>query len=486
MQVEAQDQIPEQQQMLEHSNEDYIRTRVEKQVDYLGQLAKTLQSVPGRKQVILLSEGFDSKALSGRDVRDTTGANRENDSIASGEIWNVDNNARYGSSASTALLDRMALTFRSSDVVLHAIDIQGVRAHSDVQSDLKSDAPLTSNNGLFLISRPTGGQVFRNSNDLKNDFDRMLREQEVVYVLAFQKASTNAGKYHDLKVKLVNAAGRLSYRTGYYEEGAETAAERVLTTAEVIINDLPQSDIHVAAFAAPFPSGNGNSQVPIILDLNGADLAKEAKGGAASAEIFVYAFDSAGVVRDRLYQPLRIDMAKVGDKLRASGVRYYGTLMLPPGTYAIKSLVRVGEPARKSPNEVEKRGYARTDIVVPSQGDISVLPPIPIDEQPKWVLVKAADRGTPEPYPFELNGQNFIPSATASDKVAVVVYGAAPNELTWETTPKTKLLGTIPVTGGTKLILQLDDPAQVSSLQVTVHKNGVAQAQTASVAVVRP
>jgi hypothetical protein len=181
-----------------------------------------------------------------------------------------------------------------------------------------------------------------------------------------------------------------------------------------------------------------------------------------------------------------MDMAKVGDKLRGSGVRYYGTLVLPPGTYAIKSLVRTGEPDRKSPNEAEKRGYARTNITVPSQGAISVLPPIPIDDQPKWLLVKAADRGTPEPYPFELNGQNFIPSATASNKVAVVVYGAGPDELTWETVPKTKLLGTIPLAGGTKFVLQLDDPAQVSSLQVTVHKKGVAQAQTTSVAVVRP
>jgi len=87
---------------------------------------------------------------------------------------------------------------------------------------------------------------------------------------------------------------------------------------------------------------------------------------------------------------------------------------------------------------------------------------------------------------FELNGQNFIPSATASGKVALIIYGATANELTWETTPKTKLLGTIPMAGGTKLVLQLDDPAQVSSLQVTVHKKGEAETQTTSVAVVRP
>jgi VWFA-related protein len=475
----ANSEMAERQQQLTHSNEQYVRTRVEKQVDYLGQLAKTLRAVPGRKQVILLSEGFDARFLQGRDARESEAANRENDAVTSGQYWKVDTDQRYGSASSLSMLDRMAQAFRASDVVLHAIDIQGVR----VQNDVASGSNLNSNAGLFTISRPTGGEVFQNSNDLKNNFGRMLRAQEVVYVLAFQGPSVSSGKYHDLKVKLVNAGGRVNYRTGYYENGGETSTERALTTAEVIVNDIPQDDVHVAAFAAPFPAANGNSQVPIILDINGADLIKQARGNTAAAEIFVYAFDDEGVVRDRLYQRLTFDMKKVGDRLK-TGVRYYGTLVLPPGSYAIKSLVRAGDAEKK--NDTEKRGYARTNVIVPRAGDVAVLPPIPIDEQPKWLLVKPPDRGGASTYPFELNGQNFVPSATASNKVALIVYGATANELTWETTPKTKLLGTISIPGGTKLVLQLDDPAEVSTLQVTVHKKGVAEAQTSSVAVVRP
>jgi VWFA-related protein len=471
-------EMTERQQQMTRSNEQFVRDRVEKQVDYLGQLAKTLRAVPGRKQVILLSEGFDAKYLQGRDARDTEGANRDSAAVTSGQYWNVDSDARYGSSSSLSLLGRMAQAFRASDVVLHAIDIQGVR----VQNDVASGSNINSNAGLFTIARPTGGEVFQNSNDLKNNFSRMLRAQEVVYVLAFQAPWGNSGKFHDLKVKLVNANGRVNYRAGYYENGGETSTERALTTAEIIVNDIPQDDVHVAAFAAPFPAGGGNYQVPIILDIKGSDLTKESRGNMAAAEVFVYAFDDEGVVRDRLYQHLTFDMKKVGERLK-SGVRYYGTLVLPPGSYAIKSLVRTGEPDKKGDNE--KRGYARTNVIVPHAGTVAVLPPIPIDDQPKWLLVKGADRGGIGAYPFELNGQNFIPSATASNKVALIVYGAAPNELTWETTPKTKLLGTIPIPGGTKLVLQLDDPADASTLQVTVHKKGVAEAQTSSVAVVR-
>src|SRR3954447_20857075 len=267
----ANSEMAERQQQMTHSNEQYVRSRVEKQVDYLGQLAKTLRAVPGRKQVIFLSEGFDPKYLQGRDARDTEGANRDTDAVTSGQYYRVDSDARFGSTSSLALLDRMTQAFRASDVVLHALDIQGIR----VQNDVTSGSNLNSNAGLFTIARPTGGEVFQNSNDLKNNFDRMLRAQEVVYVLSFQGPSANGGKYHDLKVKLVNANGRLSYRAGYFEHGGETSTERALTTAEIIVNDIPQDDVHVAAFAAPFLAGNGNSQVPIILDINGADLMKQ-------------------------------------------------------------------------------------------------------------------------------------------------------------------------------------------------------------------
>lgn len=468
-------------QRLARDNEEFVRARVEKQIDYLGDLAKTLRAVPGRKQVILLTEGFNAKYLQGRDARDAAANARDFAATASGEVWNIDTNEKYGNTSSQSILDRMAQAFRNSDVVLDAIDIQGVRVQNGVEG-----ANLNSNAGLFVLSRPTGGEVFENSNDLKASFDRMLRAQEVVYVLAFQSPTKSPGKFHDLKVKLVNSPGRVSYRLGYYENGAESPLERSLTTAEVIVNDVPQDDVHMAAFAAPFPLGDGNSQVPVILDLRGADLARQAKGNSVAAEIFVYAFDSDGIVRDRLYQRLTLDLSKVGDRLRSGGVRYYGTLVLPPGTYAIKSLVRAGESDKKNSGDSEKRGFGRVNVIVPKPGDVSVLPPIPIDEEPKWILVKGADRGAKAGYPFELNGQNFIPSATASGKVALIVYGATANELTWETTPKTKLLGTIPMTGGTKLVLQLDDPAQVSSLQVTVHKKGVAEAQTTTVAVVRP
>jgi VWFA-related protein len=460
------------------ANEAAVRQRIEKQVDSLGQLARTLRAVPGRKQIIFLSEGFDAKFLQGRDARATREQREESAAVLSGQVWKVDNDARYGSTSSLSILDRMAQVFRQSDVVLNAIDIQGVR----VQNDIVEGSRINSNAGLFMLSRPTGGEIFQNTNDLKQNFSRMLHRQEVVYVLAFQAPMVKPGAFHDLKVRLIDVPGtaHVSHRAGYYEGGGENAAERTLSDAEIIVNDIPQDDVRVSALAAAFPVAGANAQVPVILEMNGADLAKEAKNNSATAEIYVYAFDSDGVVRDRLYHRLSLDMKKIGDRLRATGVRYYGTLSLPPGTYAVKSLVRAGEN--------EKRGFVRTNVTVAKANEVAVLPPIPIDEAPKWLLVKGAPRVN-APYPFEFSGQAFIPSASVhtgqQHKIALFVYGAQPDELTWETTPKTRLLGQAAAGGVTKYIVQLDDAGSAPALNVTVRRKGAAEPLTTSVAVAR-
>src|SRR5258706_6142292 len=151
---------------IQRANQEYIRAKVQKQVEFLGQLAKTLRAVPGRKQIVLLSEGFDASVIAGRDARDTASARDEQAAIMAGNVSQVDNDARFGSTTSQTFLSRMAEFFRGSDVVLNAIDIQGLR----VQNDVQSGARINSNEGLSLLADPTGGMVFQNANDMTANF----------------------------------------------------------------------------------------------------------------------------------------------------------------------------------------------------------------------------------------------------------------------------------------------------------------------------
>ena len=472
-------------------NEQFKRSRAEREIKLLGLLAQTLRMLSGRKEVIFFSEGFDPKLFQGRDARASAADQQdEMDSITSGQYWKVDSDMRYGSSSSLSILNEMARAFRGSDIVLHAVDILGVRVDNDVQKG----SQLKSSEALFLIANPTGGGVFRNSNDLSADLDRMMRQQQVVYILGFQPPVTTPGKFHALTIRLKDSAGaRVMHRAGYFERGPENSVQRTLTAAEIILNDIPQSDIGLAALAAPFPT-KGNAQVPVILEISGSDLIQDAKNDALIAEIYIYAFDEDGIVRDRMYQRVTLDVSKIADKLRETGIKYYATLSLPEGRYALKALVRVPQ--------TERKGFTRSDLFVPHAYDVSVLPPLFMEEPGKWVMVKGASHdATNAVYPFQINGEPFIPSAAVrmrsgeARKFAVFVYNATADEVAWETSvsdasgasheARPQMIRELQGEDVTKLMFEYapaESDRSAARLDVTIRKKGSSEAQKSSVA----
>jgi VWFA-related protein len=468
-------------------NDQYNRTRIERQLHLLSDLGRTLRVLPGRKQVILFSEGFDPRLVRGRDAH--AGAEEQEDlnQATAGNIWRVDNDARYGSSMSLTILEEMARSLRASDVVLHAVDIQGVRIQSD-----ENGARINSNDALHLLSAPTGGEVFKNSNDINADLEKMLRAQDMVYVLGFRAPSSNDGKFRELKVRVTGVPGaRVFHRAGYYSSGTESALERSLSNAEIVLNDVVQNDIQVATLAAPFPARSGNSRVPMVVDIGAEGLVRDAKTKDVIAEIYVYAFDDQGIVRDRSFQRLTIDTAKLAGH---NGVKYFPTLSLPPGKYALKTLVRVAG--------TERKGFVRTDIDVPASYDVALLPPMFLDDPAAWVVVRGGSRDEAGSYPFHINGEPFMPSASAqvsngrSRRVALFVFNVSPDELTWDTAV-TDATGSH--AGAPSLVKRLQGqdvmklvfdyaPADLqrgpASFDVIVHKKGSVDARKSSVPLV--
>src|ERR1043166_6382372 len=120
---------------------DYDRGRVQKQIDWLGELATMMRALPGRKQVVFLSEGFDGKLIQGRDAAQ---AKADNEAIIRGDIAQIDSDAVFGSATQLTNLNRLEHAFRGSDVVLNAIDIRGVRGGSGEEGVVASQ----SNDGL--------------------------------------------------------------------------------------------------------------------------------------------------------------------------------------------------------------------------------------------------------------------------------------------------------------------------------------------------
>ena len=109
---------------------------------------------------------------------------------------------------------------------------------------------------------------------------------------------------------------------------------------------------------------------------------------------------------------------------------------------------------------------------------------VPFEEDMKWVPFKGESHAANAPYPFVLGGAQIFPTTVAKDKVALYVYGARTQDLTWQTTPKTNFLGRADGAGdgAAALVLQIDPAApKAASLDIKVTKKGTNDTKTVTV-----
>ena len=143
-------------------------------------------------------------------------------------------------------------------------------------------------------------------------------------------------------------------------------------------------------------------------------------------QVYAYAMNSSGTLADYVVSEMTLDLAKVRGGLEAGGLKFYGTLYLPPGDYGVHVLVR--EPA------TGRSGVFAANVQVPEipGGAATVLPPFFPEPPGRWLMVRANPRAdAPQraaDYPFAVAGEPFIPAALptvamgSETQVAVVTY----------------------------------------------------------------
>jgi VWFA-related protein len=416
----------------QNASDQRERGRVAQHMSNLGNMAQILDSVRGRKYVLLFSEGFESRILMGNAGQTATplgetSSTQDTSAEASlhGQTWKIDSDARFGSSATRGSLSTALAGFRRSDVILNTIDISGLRAEGEVTRRAGSGT-----DALFTMANETNGDFIRNANQLGSDLTKLVERTALVYILAFQPTDlSKPGAFHELSVKVKVPTSRISLRSGYYEPRpyrSLTPIERMLASGDLLAAGGGPAQIPVHMLSAPFSSDGKVAQVPVILEIPGKELVEGDTSPASQIQIYSYASDLNGTLADYLTQEMTLDLKQVGPRLEAGGIKYYGTLFLPPGRYTLRALVRNVFTGRSA--------LATAALTVPSipGGEATVLPPFFSDLTSSWVMVKTAPRTDASKvaaeYPFAIEGDSFLPAALpvltskAAAQVAVMTF----------------------------------------------------------------
>jgi len=391
----------------EKQERDFQMGRIASYSRALAQVARSLSSVEGRKQVVFFSEGFDSRLFVGRDTTDPD-ALVDNDRVIFGQSYYVDNDQRYGNTSVQDNLRRMLEVFRRSDCVIHVVDIGGLRAGADQQARPNGEA------GLFYIAHETGGNLFKDANNLRDPLNQVLEQTSVTYLLTFERSDLKTdGSYHRLKVKAKLPAGaRLTHREGYFAPRPFKdldPLEKNLLASDDIASAAPKRDLALNVLAASFRATPGQAYVPVIIEAGGPSLLTGVTGKKLNVEIYAYVSDEKGRMLDFFNRRVELDLdkGKARQGIAEGGVKYYGHFDLEPGGYQIRVLVRNADTGRT--------GVQTVALTVPaySAAQPVLLPPFFIEERQKWLLVReqAGDSQGSVVYPFTVAGEPYVPAA---------------------------------------------------------------------------
>ncbi|HXT22675.1 MAG TPA: VWA domain-containing protein, partial [Thermoanaerobaculia bacterium] len=376
----------------------------------MGDLAKALSAVPGRKQIVYFSEGFDSKLLLGYEPASVE-AEQDQQNIQFGQFWFADSDNRFGNTQVQRELFTMLESFRRADCVVQSIDIGGLRA------DVREPGSRSGANGqemLFYVANETGGELYRNANDFGTQLSRVLDRTEVTYVLTFQRSDLPTdGAYRRLKVEVkgLPVGGRVSARPGYYAPRPFkdlAPLEKSLLAGDGIASAVPRRDIDVKVLAAPFRANAQLAYVPVVLEVDGTSLLAVHSTDVLDAEIYVYASDAKGQMRDFFTQSVHVELPKARRILEQVGLKYYGHLDLAPGEYRLRVLVRNAQTGRT--------GVESLPLSIPaySTAEPYLLPPLFMAAQQGWMMVRersSEDASASVVYPFTVKGEPYVPAA---------------------------------------------------------------------------
>lgn len=307
----------------------------------LAAICEGLRPVPGKKTVVLFSQGFVSPAVLDWQVRSTIDiANRANVSIYVIDAAGL----RAGGNTTGALVPASPLA-GVSGLVSQEERIRAVGGES-VFDRARFEGIDREFDILYRISEESGGKFIKNTNDIAKGLGRVDEEIRARYTLGYQSTDPNFdGAFRKIKLEVRRPDLEIVTRPGYYAIAPDEVVplspdDKKLLAGFAAAEASPQLPLSVEL--APFRSGQGLYTIPVSIELPPAAVQFERKGDKQRMHL-----DVLGIVKEgqRILSRLggNFDVALSEEQYRSilnNNIFYRQDMALAPGDYTVELVVR--------------------------------------------------------------------------------------------------------------------------------------------------
>ena len=198
---------------------------------------------------------------------------------------------------------------------------------------------------LRTLAAATGGFAQVNSNSFEDAFTRLVQEQSVYYMLAFNSGEDKEnGRYVPVKVTVKRPGLKVLAREGYLApfKGKDnvTSPERRPGVQSALASPIPVGGVTLRAFATPFKGKGKIASVLIALEMDphGLGLAELPDGGLrGSVDVRMVATDVRANVLPQIRQVGNITIpADARDGVEREGLHILTKTDLQPGRYQLR------------------------------------------------------------------------------------------------------------------------------------------------------
>jgi len=308
----------------------------------LAAISEGLRRIPGKKTLVLFSQGFVTPAVLDWQVQSTIDiANRAN--VA---VYIIDSAGLRGAAAGTNSVAPASPLSGVSAIASQEQRIRGVGGET-VFDTVRQEGQNREYDILYRISDDTGGKFLKGNNDIGKGLERINEEVQARYTLAYRSSNQNFdGTFRKVKIEVQRPDTQVISRSGYYAIAPEeivllSPADKKLLANFAQSQTNPGLPIFVSVSA--FRTRHGLYNIPLAIEIPPSAVKFDRKGEKQTMQLEVLGVVKVGADRmlSKLGGNFDVNLSAADyNQIVNNNIFYRQDLQLTSGEYTIDLIVK--------------------------------------------------------------------------------------------------------------------------------------------------